>query len=159
VERLVSEQLLQAETLTTILQEAIKPPAPAKTQKQAEREWVKLKKNRERLIDLTVDGLITRAEFAARSTALEQAIREAEKARTPLVAQPTPDVAALARSIVRVFARFPKLPFEDKRELLQNSLREITVSDKGIVTVSFSGGFLSTLNAHAKLCPHSRPPL
>jgi hypothetical protein len=107
-----------------------------------EKELERLKAKRARLVDAFTDGLIDKADFAARVTAMDQSIREAEALLPAAAPPPLPEVRRVLAGL-RIFApsRFSKLPFETRRSHLRRVVREIRVEDGAIPEFTVSGAF------------------
>jgi hypothetical protein len=156
VERIIGERLLDRVVLVRIFAEVEKRWARPNSQPEdLEQQVAKLESKRKRLVDLAVDGEITREEFTKRVRVIDQQIRDAHQlaVRAPI----SIDFRQLASRIAQVFARFHFLPFEDKRKLLQCAIGKIVVQDGAIPSLTLSGGFLEELMS-AKTSQHSRLP-
>jgi hypothetical protein len=121
-----------------------------------EQQVAKLEAKRKRLVDLAVDGEISREEFTKRVRVIDQQIRDVQ-GQLAVRAPVSVDFRQLASRIVRSFARFRFLPFEDKHKLLQCAIGKIVVKDGAIPCLTLSGGFLEE-SVSAKTSQHSRPP-
>jgi hypothetical protein len=76
--------------------------------------------------------------------AVIKAIREVE-ATMPAAPPPVVDSRAVVAGLVRVLARFGKLPFLEQRGLLRRVVRKIQVVDATIPEVTLAGAFLGEL--------------
>jgi hypothetical protein len=107
---------------------------------------------RARLIELRTLGQITLDEYRNGADKLEQ------KKKTLLAVLPQRTVLPrgqeakrMLEAVIKAFARFHRLEFDDKVGLLRRALGQITISGHTIVSVTIRGGFLMDMAGGSKL--------
>jgi DNA invertase Pin-like site-specific DNA recombinase len=130
---------------------------PVGSDRARERELAQLKEREERLINLRVDGEITREQFSQRKKELD-GLRVSLTSRYPKESAGAEDATALARILVTAFAQFAHLPQEQQRDLLHRAVREIMIVGRELVSVTLRGGFLGEFMGVVKL-QHRSPPI
>jgi DNA invertase Pin-like site-specific DNA recombinase len=157
LEGIVANYLLDAAFLAAVFARLAEPAKPDHSAKRREAELGKLKARRTRLVDALENGLIDKAEFAARADRLQAAAAEVE-ARMPAAAPPPlPDVRAVVAGLARAFSRFGKLPFTERRSVLRRVVRSVQVVEAAIPAFTLSGAFLGEMS-HTKPEQHLRLP-
>jgi hypothetical protein len=110
---------------------------------------------RGRLIDDRQDGLITKGEFVERVKTLDAEKRALESMATVALPQIGPE--KYIQALVIAFARFGKMAFAERRDVLRRAIREVTLDAAGraIPAITLSGGWLGGLldgvNSSARL--------
>jgi DNA invertase Pin-like site-specific DNA recombinase len=143
VERAVTECLSQPAVLRTVLDELERRTArPDQSRKQAD-AVARLEAKRQRILDQNADGLITREQCVQRVRTVDCELADARA----LVPAPLPswDAKATALKVARAFACFAGSPFAKKRDLLRRAVRDITLADGTIPSITLMGGFLQEI--------------
>lgn len=152
VEEIVSRQLLDVTFLRAVL-DRLQTGQPVRDENAGKlaRQREKLETERQRLLRLTLKGTCTEEDFARESKRLETELRDLERlAPTPVPA--TLDASKLVVRMSRAFARFAKLPFEERRDLLRTAFREIVLDNGTVTAITLNGGFLNGVNLVRPAC-------
>jgi hypothetical protein len=143
VEHMVTKYLLDVKVFRKILEAAMaKADMPDTSAEKLQREVERLEAKRKRLVDVAVDGLLTKEDFAQRLQTLDREIREV-RALLPGKRSAEWDVWRVAAHIAAAFAEFRFLSFVDKRNLLRRAVKEIVVKDSALIALTISGVFLA----------------
>ena len=147
----VSQALCSEAVLLPILTEAFREK-PREGGRNVEGEIRKLEAKRDRIVEMRADGAISREECAKRLSAVDGELYHLRRAAALETAPAGMDPRRIAAGFIRIFARFGKLAFADQRQLLEETIRTITIVDGAIPRLTLSGGFLGKLMG-AKLEP------
>jgi DNA invertase Pin-like site-specific DNA recombinase len=158
VKRLVPETLLSAESLQELIAAASQSAEPQNTAEadRAAAELAKLEKQRERLVELSVQGLFTAEEIIKQRQRIEDEVRLWRgKLGTRAVAAPI-SPAKLAQQIASLFAEWQYLDEKVQADLLRNVLGSVIVSDRKIkeLTVRLPA---AGANSRTRICMDSSP--
>jgi DNA invertase Pin-like site-specific DNA recombinase len=96
----------------------------------------RLESKRERILEQRADGLISREQCIERVAAVDREL--AALAQPP---QPLPEIppAILFQAIRNIFLEFERHSFEHQRAILQSIIREITLANSAIISITLKG--------------------
>ena len=124
VARMATDCFTDFAVVTTVLG-GIAPTSPA--QPDATKEIARLEGRRERILEQRADGHITREKCNTQIAAID---RELQVARaTVSIPAPVINLKRLAAGLMDVFTGFYKRPFEFKRDLLREAVRDIIIEN------------------------------
>ncbi len=153
-DEIVAKMATESFTDLAVVAEMLKSIAPASAAApDTAKEIGRLEGRRERILEQRADGIITRDKCNQQVAVID---RELQAARaTVAVETPVVNLKRLAAGLVRVFGGFYKKPFEFKRDLLREAVRDIVVKNGTIFEFTFRGGFLGGILGDTNLLPHS----
>ncbi len=128
--------------------------APSVAAPDTAKEIARLEGKRERILEQRADGIITREKCNQQIAAIDRDLQAARA--TVSITAPAINLKRLAAGLVDVFGGFYKKPFEFKRDLLREAVREIIIENGAICRFTFRGGFLGGILGEANLSSHSR---
>ena len=141
VEHILATRLLDASWLASVLKKlAAGRPAREGDRKKIARQREKLEAERQRLLRMTLKGTCTEDDYDREYKRIAE-----EASALDLVAPPPAaaafDAATVVVHITRTFARFRKLPFEKKRDLLRTAVCRIVLEDRAITAIVLQSAF------------------
>jgi DNA invertase Pin-like site-specific DNA recombinase len=155
VEKVVADYLLDTKVLLRLLETAQQDTKPQTDTASAEKEVAKLEVKRTRIVDLAVDGVITREDCSTRLKTLDAQIREL---RTTIpVPAPVVDIKRLTQALTRAFAGFARRPFPEKQAFLRKAFKNFVIGNRTIESLTLNGAYIGELQSLAKVSP--RPSL
>jgi DNA invertase Pin-like site-specific DNA recombinase len=151
---IVSAQLVSVAFLRAIFErlQGTRPAGSEDPDKLA-RVREKLEAERRRLLQLVLKGLASEADLERETKRIDAELKDLDKL-TPAPAPPTFDAAELAKGIARTFSQFPDMTFENRRTILRDVCRQITVLDGAVTALTLNGAFLDRVNKSR----HTIPP-
>jgi DNA invertase Pin-like site-specific DNA recombinase len=155
IREMIQTALCSEAVLLPILVEALREK-PRPGARNVEPEIRKLEAKRGRIVELREDGAITREKCGERLGVVDAELYSLRAASAPERAPSGVDPKRIMVALIRVFARFGKLPFADQRQLLEEAVRTITIIDGAIPRLTLSGEFLGKL-VGAKVEAQLRP--
>jgi hypothetical protein len=111
------------------------------TQQRRNAELAELKAERNRLINLSVKGIITDEDLKARLEPMNRDIRTLDASAAPVVKDQF-DAAAYVERVSAYFAGFANLPLAEQRDMLRRALKEIMIQGNAVLSVTLNGGWV-----------------
>jgi DNA invertase Pin-like site-specific DNA recombinase len=147
VEEILTGKLLDLDFLQSVLdlQKAQRPVL--NHQPQRERELADLNEEKARLLKAYLKRRITEEEFDRESKDIDSNILALNTLYPKPLVYPWNDGRDLAQILIEAFARFKRLPLEDRQLLLRRAIQRITINAQMISSITFHGGFLGEFAA------------